>query len=313
MSATQTNAIVDQLLTQASSAYIPEGYISEALLPSVDVVETTGKLAKYGSNHLRIETTLASGKGKFRRAEPIVRSQSTYDVESHGLEGLVSDRDYRNAQKPYDAERDETIGLSTLVWLSKEKALADALGSTSILTQNTTLSGTSQFNDYANSDPLDDFKTARIAVKNGCGQKANTAVMSWEVAEALAYHPGILDALGFTKNRAGQLSEAELAKAMGVKRLLIADVDYDSADEGQSQSLAPVWGKNVIFCVAPEAARPYQVSLGYQVRLKGIKPRQVTKWAVNNPPRSKSILVEDHYDMFLSNVNAAYLIKDAIA
>jgi hypothetical protein len=88
---------------------------------------------------------------------------------------------------------------------------------------------------------------------------------------------------------------------------------YNSANEGQTDSLAAVWGKHIIFGVLPLQAQVRQVSLGYLVQYAGEAPRKVYKYAVNNPPESNAILVEDNYDMFISNANAGYLIKNAIA
>jgi hypothetical protein len=309
----QTTAIVDKLLTGVSSAYIPKGYISEQLMPRIGSQQTTGKLGKYGKNHLRIESTLMAGRGEARRVDPITRSTTTYSIEGHGLEGIVTEIDRKNVEKPYDAEKDEVLGLSTLIWLDKERSLATTMADTTVITNNVTLSGSAQFSDYANSDPLGRFKTARLAVRDASGAVPDTAWMDWDTFNTLGYHPGILEALGFTQNRAGQLNEAELAKAMGVKRLLVAEGKYNSATEGQSDSLASVWGKHVWFGVMPDRAMPYQVSGGYYVTLNGIKPRQVNKYQVNNPPRATGIIVEDWYDMLISDVNAIYLIKDAIA
>lgn len=309
----QLKAQVDKLLTNVSQMFIPDGYVSESILPLVTSKQKTGKLAKYGSNHLRIEHSLVGGRSEYKRVEPIIRSSDSYDIESHGLEGLVTEDDYSNVEQPFSAEQDEVVGLSTLIWLNKENALASALGSTSVLTQNTTLSGSDQYNDYANSDPLDDFKTARLAVRDGCGLPPNAAVMDWKVANTLAYHPGILEALGYTMNRAGQLSDAELAKAMGVERLYIAKAMYNTANEGQTDSLSAVWGKNIVFFYAPTAAAKYQVSLGYRVALEGRSQRRVTKYNVNNPPNSTGILCDDSYDFVVTKAGAGYLIKSAIA
>lgn len=309
----QLTAIVDKLLTNVSSIYVPDGFVSEQVLPLVTSKQKTGKLAKYGANHLRIEHSLSGGRGEYRRVEAIVRSSTGYSIESHGLEGLVSEDDYRNVELPYKAEEDEVLGLSTLIWINKEKALGDTLTSTSVITQNTTLSGTAQFNDYANSDPLDKFKTARLAVRDGSGMPPNVAVMDWKVANTLAYHPGILEALGFTMNRAGQLSDAELAKAMGVEKLYIAKAMYNSSKEGQSDALSAIWGKHIVFAYAPDKAAPYQVSLGYRVALEGQSSRRVYKYSLNNPPNSTGITVDDSYDFLISNTGAGYLIKDAIA
>lgn len=309
----QMSAIVDKLLTNVSSAYIPDGCVAEQILPSINSKNFTGKLAKYGTNHLRIESTVVGGRGKFRQVESIVRSQSSYEIEGHGLEGIVTKEDYANVELPYDAEKDETIGVSTILLLEKEKGLADALGDTAILTQNVTLAGVDQYSDFINSDPIDDFSTARAAVRAGCGALPNVAILDWAVFNKLRFHPQMLDALGFNKNRPGGLKENEMAQALGVDKVIIPNAMYESAKEGQTSSLAAVWGKNIVFAVLPDSAKPYQVSLGYRIQLAGEQPRKVTKWDIPNPDGAKSILVTDYYDMFLSNVLAAYLIKSAIA
>lgn len=309
----QTSAIIDKLLTNVSSMFNPKGYISEELLPFISVKQKTGKLAKYGLSHLRIERSFTGGRGKYRRVESIARSNTGYDIEGHGLEGLVTKDDYRNVELPYKAEEDETMGISSLLWGEKEKSLADSLSSTVTMTQNITLSGTSQLSDYDNSDPLSVFGTARSTVRGGCGQAPDTAWMDWLVADKLRFHPQLLDLLGFKFDRPGGLNDVELARALNVKKVIVADVMYNSAKEGQADVLASVWGKHIWFGVIPDSAAVRQVSLGYRVGYEGSSPRKVYKWAVNNPPESTAVLVEDEYDFLLSNVGAAYFIKNAIA
>jgi len=309
----QLNAIVDKLLTEASSAYIPKGYVSESVLPLIQSKQYTGKLAKYGQSHLRIETSITGGRGKYRRVEPITRTQSSYSIDGHGLEGLVTKRDYANVELPYKAEEDEALGITTQLWLEKEKVLADTLANTAIITQSVTLAGTEQYSDYLNSDPLDDFSTARETVVNACGVMPNLAVMDILIWNKLRYHPQMLDALGFKESRPGGLSVEELSVALGVEKVLLGMPRYNSAKEGQSDSLAAVWGKHIFFLVAPETAQPYQVSLGYRIQLEGSQPRKVYKFAIDNPPESTGILVEDEYDMFISNASCGYSIKSTIA
>lgn len=309
----QMKASFDALLTGVSSAYIPKGYISEALLPKVYSVAASGLLAKYGQEHLRISQSIKGGRGKYRRVEAVTRSTTSYYIDGHGLEGFVSKEDYANVLAPYDAEKDEVIGLTSKLWLEKEVILATALSSTSTLTLNTTLSGSSQFSDYNNSDPVGVFKAARNAVLNGCGVMPNVAWMDVYTWNTLAYHPQILDALGYKYQRPGGLLFEEMAKAMGVEKVLIAMPRYNSAKEGQTDVLSACWGKHVWFGVLPEVAQPYQVSLGYEVRYQGEQPRKVYKEAQFNPPGSTAILIEDNYDQLLSNTSAAYLIKDAVA
>lgn len=309
----QHKAQIDKFLTMASKGLQANGLIADQILPVVNVKQDSGKLAGYGNQHLRIVNTVYGGRGKAPRFESITRSSDSYYVEDHGLEGLVTPADYRNVEEPYDAEKDEVMGLISVLRLSREKSMADNLGSTSVLSRNTTLSGTSQFSDYVNSDPLAKFKTAQESVYDGCGVAPETAIMSWKVFNTLSYHPGILEALGFTMNRAGTLKEAELASAMKVERVLIGAPKYNASAMGQTDSLSDVWGKNIVMAVLPKSAQKFQVALGYSVRRIGEQPFQVSKWEENNPRGATGILVTDAYDDLLSNVNAAYLIKDAIA
>lgn len=309
----QLKAQVDKLLSNVSSKYVPKGFVCEEILPVIQVKQYSGLLGKYGMSHLRIENSIKGGRGQYRRVETTSSSTASYNVEGHGLEGLVTKEDYANKELPFDAEKDEVDGLTTALWLEKEKVVADSLTSTSIITQNTTLSGTAQFNDYANSDPIAKFNAARAAILNGCGMMPNFCVLDILVWNTLRFHPAMLDSLGFKYDRAGGLRQDELASALGVEKVFIAEARYNSAKEGQTDALSAVWGKHMVFGVAPAAAAVKQVSLGYRVQIQGSMPRKVYKWDVNNPPMSKAILVEDEYDFLLSNTAAAYLIKDSIA
>jgi len=310
---TQMKPVVEQLLTGVSSALIPQGMVAEKIFPKVYSANYSGKLAKYGKDFLRIERSIVGGTGKYRQVKPITKSTDSFNIIGHGLEGMVTKQDYANSQQPYDAEKDETTGLTTHLLLEKEYAVAASLTDTAVLTQNTTLVGTDQYSDYLNSDPVSDFSDFRATVRAACGLAPDVAIMDWAVWNKLRYHPAILDALGFKDNRPGGLNEAELAMAIGVQRLFVAQGVYNSAKEGQADSITPIWGKHIVLAVLPQAAQPYQTSLGYEVLLTGGQPRKVYKQPGFNPPGSTSILVEDEYDHLISNASAAYLIKNAIA
>lgn len=310
---TQMRGIFDPLLTEASNGYFPKGAIADELFPKLKFAQYTGKLGGYGKAHLRIENTIVGGKGKYRQVESIVRTTQGFEIEGHGLSGMVTKQDYKNVVDPFDAEKDEVVGLSTILLLEKEFGLAAALGNTSVMTQNTTLSGTSQFSDRVNSDPASVFIAGKQAVRTGCGAVPNVVIMEWDVAENLRYHPQFLDMLGYKFAKPGGLSNEELAKAIGVQKVYVPDAKYNEAKEGQSDSLVNIWGKNIVLAVIPDSAQKYQISLGYNIQIEGGSPRKVYKESLFNPPGATEILVEDEYDMLLADVTAGYLIKNAIA
>lgn len=312
MTGTQNTAQVDKLLTNLSNKIVPLNYISEQILPLVNVVQSSGLIGSYGNSHLRIESDVTGGKNKYPQVQTRVYETQVYNITKHGLSDIVTEEDIANVESPFDAMSDTTDELTTKLWLGKEKGLADAITSTSVLTNNVTLSGTDQLSDYVNSDPLDAFSDARNAIYNKVGGAPDTAIMSWETWQKLRYHPKIVRALGFADNRPGGLQESELASVLEVKRLLIGAAVYNSAKEGQADSIAPVWGKDIVFAVCPQSSAKRQVSLGYRFQQFGA-PRRVFKNKIDNPPNATEILVDDSYQQLISQANAGYLIKDAIA
>jgi len=310
---TQSKAIVDKLLTNVSNQLVPQGFLSELILPSLKVKQRSGKIGKYGLNHLRIQTTLTGGKSHYPQVDTKVYDSDQYHIESHALKDIVTAEDYDNVEKPFDAEQDTTIALSTMHQVVKEKALADVMGDTSIITQNEVLSGTDQFSDYDQSNPNEKFKDARVAVRNGCGFAPNVAIMDWNVAETLRYHPVLLDVLGFKFNRPNGLNDMELARALNVKKVMIAECVYNNSREGEADVLEPIWGKDLIFAHIADRANLRQTTLGYRMELTGKQPRQVYKKAQDEPINSTKVMVLDEYQQLLTNVNCAFLYKNAIA
>ncbi len=310
---TQMKGIIDPLLTNVSSAYIPDGAYADSLFPGLKFSQYTGKLGGYGKGHLRIENTVIGGRGKYRQVQTITRTTQGFEIEGHGLSGMVTKQEYKNVIDPFDAEKDETMGLSTILLLEKEKALADALSDTAVMTQNITLAGASQFSDYSNSDVVSVINAAKKAIRDGSGAVPNTLILEYYVAQVLRYHPQLLDLLGFKYARPGGLNDSELGKALDIENVVIPNCMYNSSKEGQAAVLAPVWGKHMILGVIPKSPQKYQISLGYNIRLDDGSPRKVYKQSLFNPPGSTEILVEDEYDMVLADVTAGYLIKNAVA
>lgn len=310
-------AQLDSVLTEVSNGIFQEltDFGAERFLTPVGVKIATGRVGKYGTNHLRIHANAMGGRGEAPRVSLVTRDvATTYQIENHGLEGILTMDDYENVEMPFDAEEDEVAALTHANLVAKERALAVAMGATAAaLTQNTTLTGSSQFSDLANSDPISVFKTARAAIRTGCGFYPDTALMDAEVYETLKIHPMLWERLGFKYNQSGELTEANILSALSVERLVLVKGVYDSSSQGQTASLAAIWGKDIFFAKCPSNPKLRQQSLGYHVFRKRQGPRSVYKYAINNPAEAVGIQCRDDYDMLLSDVTAGYAIYAAIA
>ena len=196
----QNSAIVDKLLTKVSNAFIPDGFVAEGVLPALPVFQTTGKIGGYTNDMLRIVNTVHAGEGEYMRIDSVVRSEDFYDIEEHGLQGTVTDKDFRNVEKPFDARLDKTMSLQLALHLGKEKGLADTLTNPSIITNGITLSGNNQYNNrtHADSTPIEDMQTARDGMLDASGVAPNAVILPEKVYNALRFHVDILRSLGFS-------------------------------------------------------------------------------------------------------------------
>ena len=312
----QESAIVDKLLTNASQAIINENMIARDILTPISVVQTTGKIGKYGNAHLRLLANVShAGKGQYPMIDVVQRLSDSYDIEMHGLFDILTRKDYANVEQPFDAELDLAMGLFSVLEIAEEKSLADSLTDTSIITQNTTLSGTSQYNNLTNaaSTPLEDARTAHGTIRDAIGRNANICIMDGKTRDNLSYHSDILDRLGFKDNRAGSLSDEELARALGVEEVLVGEGVYNNAKEGQTDDIQPIWTPAMIYAHRAKTAAKYQKTLGYRVTLVGDEQRVVQKWDETMPRGAKGVSCDDSYDNLLTDVSCAYLIKDTVA
>jgi hypothetical protein len=311
----RNRARVDKLLVNVSRRRNVEGLIANQVLTSVTVTKDSGLIGKYDKSNLRIEHDIVGGETPYPRVAASVKDSDTYLLQKHGLSAIITEEDRANEEQPFDARSDRTVELTDKLLLGKEIALATPLTDTGTLTNNVTLSGTDQYNDYSSSDPLGDFSTARASIYANAGKPARIpgtfAIVPWDVFDTLSFHPDLMDTLKYTKPKDMGLTEQELARVMGVNRLLVPWSQYNSAKEGQTDVITAVWGKNIIFGYAPMSGTKRMETLGFQVS-KRENTRVFTR-QLGNPPNAEEIMMDIEYDFLLTEVGAAYLIKDAIA
>lgn len=312
---TQDGAIVSKLLTNVSNGYWPgqEYFLCEKILPPVYVAQTTGLVGKYTNNHLRIVNTVHKGKGDYQMLESVTVSSDSYNITDHGLYDVITENDMRNFESPFDAEEDTTMALTLAQMNAKEYGISTNLRDVAVITQNTTLTGNSRYNNHSHADstPLADKLTADAAIRDATGMKPNTLIASEETVDNLRVHEQLMDNLGFKFNRTGGMSLDELSRALQIDNILVGKAMYNNAKEGQADNLVSFWGNDLIYAyIAPPALR--QKTLGFEFRKTGTAPRQVYKYTPTMPVNSRGIIVTDNYDQNILNATCAYLIKDAI-
>lgn len=305
---------LDKALTNVSNAWFNQDsdFISPIIFPEVLVNQKTFKVPKYGKEGLIVPNDLSrTGEAKAKRVDYSRTYDSPTVLTEKSLSDVVTKDDYDQSDSPFNAESDTVEFINSRMMLSDEKNIATLLSSTTNITQNITLSGTSQWNDKLNSNPFVDISTAAKTIRPFALMLPNTAFMSWEVWISLVDHPDFIDR--FKWGGDGIMTEERFLKALapyGIRKLVIGKVQENVGGEGIADSLTPIWGKNFWLGYTTDNPGLKQVNGGYKFRQKGA--RAVTKQSYNNPPVTE-IVNTDYYEHILLNDTCFYLVKNAIA
>lgn len=301
-------------LTNVSQAYLndPTQFIAEQIAPVVMVPKKNFNIYFYGKEALKsvIDDT-RSRFGDTKQAQFSVTSKAFGPLRSHELmDGIDFDQDTMT-EAPLDMEIDIVNNLSEMMALTKESAVATTLADTTKLTINTTLSGTSQWSDYANSTPFEDLKTAAQQLRLNGLRPANTIAMSYYTFSILQQHPDLIERVKYS-NVASLTIELmqSLFGQFGINKILVSGAVYDSAAEGLTASNSFVWGKHVWLGYVSPTPGLRTVNGAYHFTLEN--GRYVDSW-FEQKKKTKWIRNNDYYHAEVVGPEAFYLIKNAVA
>ena len=134
--------------------------------------------------------------------------------------------------------------LTSLVALDREVRVANLTFNTASYAagQFVTLSGTSQWSDFANSNPLDAILTAMDVPVF----RPNMVVMGQQVWTKVRQHPRLIQAANASAQTGGAITRQDLADLLEipVDNVVIGAGFVNSARRGQAANITRVWGKS---------------------------------------------------------------------
>jgi len=318
MGAALADLHVDSQLTNVSVRYRNPNFIATQLFPIVPVTKESDKFVVYGRGNFRTPQTLRANKAEANQAEYEILGRPTFSCNEHALKDFVSDRDRAQADDPLSPEIDTTLELTDLLYLAHEVHLATKIGTAANYDtgHSTTLTGTDQWSDFANSDPIGDIRTAITQVLSVTGYLPNVFWMGWQVWDKLQDHP---DILARTKSVGKDPTLERIAAIFQVEKVLVGAAIKNTAKVGVSDALGFVWGKDCGVAYVPSRPGIRVPGFGYTFQSR---PFQVSKYAV--PSRGKgTVAIEVSWiwdDQWVSIDNmtdadsiAGYVIKAAVA
>lgn len=222
-----------------------------------------------------------------RKSEPtMVDFQGTLinsEVLDYGLDDLIPNDEieaFNSMPKPasggpIDPQQLSTMMLSGLLELDREVRVAGVVFNTANYTgaNQQTLSGTSQWSDYANSNPL----SALLGALDQTLIRSNKLILGQQAWTGLRQHPKIVNAVFRTPQNSGSVPREALAELLEIDEVIVGTGFVNTARKGQAPNYVRVWGKHASLIYsslqAAQMAQPcYGFTAQWGTRIAGAIP-----------------------------------------
>lgn len=166
-------------------------------------------------------------------------------VDDHGLDDLVPNSDINDDNQGVDPLGKATMYTTSLVQLSREVRVAAKVFATGsyVAGNQQTLAGTSQWSDFANSNPVD----AILAALDTPVMRPNIATFGQQVWTKVRQHPKVVQAIKGTDQGAGAVTRREFADFFELQEIYVGAGFINTAKKGQAAALSRCWGKHAAF------------------------------------------------------------------
>lgn len=318
------NAHIDQVLTQISLAFPNNEFVGEKLFPTVTVKKQSDKYYWFGRDNWVAQGSDFRAPGTVANEIPGVGvALDNYYAQEHALQHLVTDEERQNTDSPMRPDSDATERVTQAILLGRELAMRNLVTDPNNYATglSVTLSGFSQWNNYANSTPVADIKNADLAVHAKIFRSMNTAIIPFEVMSVLEDHPDIIERIKYT-------DRAILTKEIICAVLRLTNVIVPGVAEGQGEGFnitaSYLWGKDVILAYVPPKAGIRTPAFGYEF-VWGMPSAQIIDRWRETPRVGDMIRCRRRYDLKMVGVETndqasdfkksvtGFLIKNAVA
>ena len=229
-------------LTAVAIAYRNRKMIADAVLPRVIVGTQEFKYTKgnLADGFSQLDDTVG------RKSQPNQVSWSETEVTDstvdHALDDPVPQADIDNAPAGQDPLKKSVEFTTNLIELNREVRTAGLVFDPNQYgaANKTTLSGTSQWSDFVNSDPV----SAILASLDAMVMRGNLLVLGRATATKLFTHPKLCKAVFGNNTDAGIVNRQQVAALFELDDVLVGEGWVNTAKRGQPVNMQRVWGKH---------------------------------------------------------------------
>lgn len=240
---------IDPHLTGIAIAYQNEALIAESVLPTVGVGKQDFRWNKYSvKDGFTIPQTRVGRKSKPNQVEFGATEQSASTTD-FALDAPVPNADLANADNRHDPRGYAALRATQLIELDRElRTAAKVFDATQYAAANkTTLAGVSQWSDTT-SDPIGAIMDQALEA-TAVMMRPNVGLFGSEVWQKLRRHPKVIEAVKSTGGAItnGMVSKQAVADLFELEEILVGRSKQNTANIGQTETIARVWGKHALF------------------------------------------------------------------
>ena len=253
---------INPILSAVSLAYKNKRLIADDVLPRVSVAKQEFKYRKYAlADGFTIPNTMVGRTSQPNQVE-YGFTEVGDETRDYALDDPIPYADELNAPAGYDPAARASEVLSDLIALDREVRTAGLVFDydSYAAANKTTLTGSDQWSDFTNSDPVG----AIVAALNSVVMRPNIAVFGRDTWTALCRHPSIVQAFHGNMGASGIATTDFVARLFELDHVLIGDSWVNISKRGQAPKLARAWGKHAAFLhVDPTADTQYGTTFGF--------------------------------------------------
>jgi hypothetical protein len=256
---TQSQVHVDAILTNISVAYMQraENFIADKVFPVVPVDKQSDKYFVYTKNDWLRDEAQVRADGTESVGSGYNITTDNYYADVYAIHKDIGDQTRANADAPINVDREaaefvthrlltrreiqfNTDFMTTGVWAN------DVAGVASSPSTGQTL----QWDDYTNSDPIEDIEEGKADILSVTGLEANTLVLGYDVFRSLKNHPDLVDRIKYTSSQT--ITEDMIARMFDIERVMVSKSIKATNAEGATQAYGFTTGKSALLAhVAP--------------------------------------------------------------
>lgn len=281
---------VDKHLSNIAINYRPTGFIADRIFPVVTVEKQTDMIKTYNQGDLFREDNALRAPGTRANVISTQVSSTAYSCVNYALRENITVEDRANADPIFvaDLESGAVMRIQDKLAVGWDRRVATQVFNTSNV--GTSANVSSSWTDLVNSNPLGNIWTMMDNVELATGYRPNRVVFGTNAWRYFSRNDDVINKVNATGVTGAGLPATveQAARLLQVEEINVGMSYYNSAGEGITQNITPIWTPHVLVYYAPPAPSVQVPSFGYTLR-----------WAANGLANMR---VERH--PFDSNIKA---------